>query len=444
MTARYKKPLAASPDPDTAAIRLGKLLDDDQARNWIETLPDELLADFIHLIAYSHFLYRHFSRHADSLELLTGDRQERFVDPGQLDGPEELRAWKYRELLRISWLDLRSAIPYGDILRQLSQLAQSVIRQVLEWIVRDRDYPRFMPHTVPFAVIAMGKLGARELNFSSDIDLIFVGADETDIEGDISDYQATVVHQIRQFNRVMEQVTEEGFLYRVDLKLRPWGSSGPLVLPVEEMEHYYEATKESWERFAWLRARVVAGHAPIGEAAIDCLQPFIYRRTLGSDDLQRFLQIKHDMAKQRQKAGNWNVKLGEGGIRDIEFFLQMLQIVNAHQHPVLKTTNTLSLLEGLVSEGFVLEDDGDRIRDSYLFLRRLENRLQMVDERQTHQLPDAEEQRVRIASSLGFGRHNDDNTLKSFNRALDRHRNIARSCFEKILPENHSVETNTG
>ena len=141
------------------------------------------------------------------------------------------------------------------------------------------------------------------------------------------------------------------------------------------------------------------------------------------------------MARQRRRDENWNVKLGEGGIRDIEFFIQILQIVNAHTHPVLKSTNTLVVLENLVNLGFISREEGRDINESYLFLRRLENRLQMVDEQQTHQLPDDIRLRRKIARSLASGSNSDEQTLERFNRQLEKHRQIAKSCFKRILPK---------
>jgi glutamate-ammonia-ligase adenylyltransferase len=282
----------------------------------------------------------------------------------------------------------------------------------------------------------MGKLGANELNYSSDIDLIFVARNYSEFNSGALDYLGGVIDHVRRFNALMQEVSEDGFLYRVDLKLRPWGRSGPLVISIDETEHYYEASTEAWERFAWLRARILScGDRKLGEDLLGRLGPFVYLRSLGSDDLERFIRIKNDMARQRRRNENWNVKMGEGGIRDIEFFIQILQIVNAHTHPVLKSTNTLMVLENLVKLGFVSREDGSDINDSYLFLRRLENRLQMVDEQQTHLLPDDIRLRRKIACSLGFGGSSDEQTVERFDRQLEKHRQVAKSCFKRILPK---------
>ncbi len=237
----------------------------------------------------------------------------------------------------------------------------------------------------------------------------------------------------------MEEVTGEGFLYRVDLKLRPWGKSGPLVLTVEDTENYYSASMEAWERFIWLRARVITGNKAIGHQLLKRLDPFVYRKSLSEVDLRRFLEIKSDMQMQHRKAGNWNVKQGAGGIRDIEFFIQLLQIVNAHNESGLKTTNTLDVLGILHSKGFIQDGEAKQIRESYLFLRRLENHLQMIDERQTHHLPDDRAKRKLIARSMIQAPETED-ALGIFEEQLGLHQAVARNCFERILPKNQLVQ----
>lgn len=425
--------LRQAPDPEAAAIRLERLLDIDIIRRYLDRMPEEKLRTFIHLISLSNFLYRYFCRHPEFISLINGTQ---VLDRQKLDlikDVDSLRLFKYQELLKITWLDLENSFSYRVILDRLSFLADSIIIRAMQ-LVSDNKF--LSDHgNIPFCIFGMGKLGANELNYSSDIDLIFVSKNSDEITGDEYIYQEAVVEQIRSFNNVMQQVSEDGFLYRVDLKLRPWGRSGPLSLSIDETEHYYEASSEAWERFAWLRARIVGGDKKIGMDLLERLQPFIYLRSLSSDDLKRFVRIKNDMSKKRSRKGSWNVKSGEGGIRDIEFFVQMLQIVNAHSHDVLKTTNTMILLDYLVNMGFVSREEGKEINDSYLFLRKLENRLQMIDEQQTHLLSDDPLQRIKIASSMGFGNSDEEKTLELFDEQLARHRIIAKSCFDRILPK---------
>ena len=432
----YTTLLQQSPDPETATIRLDHLLQDETTRRHLAKMPSGSMPTFIHLISISNFLFRYFCRHPDAIATLYGPNA---MERDKIDGISDsftLRKFKYQELLKITWLDLTEKYTYPVILDRLSYLADNVIIKAMQLAGAGKKYPGCENSDIPFCIFAMGKLGANELNYSSDVDLVFVARNYSEFNSDALDYQGGVIEHIRRFNALMQDVTEDGFLYRVDLKLRPWGRSGPLVISIDETEHYYEASTEAWERFAWLRARIInGGDRKLGEDLMCRLESFIYLRSLGSDDLNRFIQIKNDMDKQRQRNGNWNVKLGEGGIRDIEFFIQILQIVNAHTHNALKSTNTLVILDVLVNLGFISREDGRDINASYLFLRRLENRMQMVDEQQTHQLPDDIPQRSRIASSLGFGSITDERTLEQFDRQLEKHRQIAKACFKRILPK---------
>ncbi len=434
MTVKYDVLLRQSPDPEAATLRLDRLLADDIISRHVKGMPEKSVSYFIHLISISNFLYHYFCRHPESILLLDERASINLSEPDKISDIAGLRLYKYRELLKITWLDLIGETPYQIILHRLSVLAETVVHKALEIVSMHKKYAGYNGHPVPFCVFAMGKLGANELNYSSDVDLIFVCADEDDIEGDVHAFHLRVASHIKKLTSAMEQTTEDGFLYRVDLKLRPWGRSGPLVLSVDETEHYYEASTEAWERFAWLRARVIGGDKLLGNDLLERLQPFIFHRILSSDDLHKFIQIKNKMAKQRHKAGSWNVKLGEGGIRDIEFFIQILQIVNAHKYSGLKTTNTLSALQELVKSGLLDSNDGHNIHNCYLFLRRLENRLQMIDEKQTHKLPVDPKQRFKIARSLNFSLNDNNQSMDIFENQLNLHREIAKSCFERILP----------
>ncbi|MGH8632249.1 MAG: hypothetical protein ACREU7_15990, partial [Burkholderiales bacterium] len=266
----------------------------------------------------------------------------------------------------------------------------------------------------------------------SDLDLVFVSDNFS--EGDVAERQKRLMDGLRKFTREMETRTVDGFLYRIDLNLRPWGRSGPLFMAIDDTEHYYESGSEPWERFAWLRARPVAGARHVGQDLLQRLGPFLYLRSLSTADLDRFVAIKNEMASTRRRRGHWNVKLGDGGIRDIEFFVQTLQVVNAASHPALRTTSTLGALQGLVEAGIISKDEEANIRGSYLFLRRLENHLQMIDEQQTHELPDDPAARLVLARSLGIGAASQDGILDEFESRLHLNRSIACAYFERILP----------
>jgi len=423
-----------SPDPEIAELRISDLLQKNNISKFVNGLNDEKLNVFIRLITISNFLYHFISR--DPEAALGSFQSSNDINSAlkDINDIRALRLYKYQRLLGITWQDLTITVPYEQILNSLSLLADQVINKVIDLLYSEQSSTDKIQNLTPMCMFAMGKLGALELNFSSDVDLIFVCADEDAIDNEYDKYQLEVIKLIRKFSRLLTDTSENGFLYRVDLNIRPLGRSGPLVLSVTDTENYYAASTEAWERFAWLRARIIAGEQGLGDDLLQRLQPFIYLRTLSSDDLERFIQLKKDMAVSRQKSDCWNVKLGEGGIRDIEFFIQILQLANAYQHPTLQTTNTLAILNGLIKCGLLEQEEGSKIRESYLFLRRLENRLQMVDEKQTHELSHEYSQRLKIARSFGYIDSDNDENLGRFDDQLEHHRMVASQCYERILP----------
>ena len=429
----FQRLIAAAPDPEVAALRFDRMREDDSLRKELDLLPESRAADFVNIIGYSTFLFNYICRNPQTIRLL-GEPCE--ITPGQLDGiqdAEGLRRFKYEQLLKITWMDVSGCYPYEIILDRLSLLADNILRKVFAFCFsadEKNDLGKYI------SIFALGKLGAGELNYSSDVDLIIACSNHDEIGGMKShELQGALTKGLRQFTRMLEQTTHSGFLYRVDLKLRPWGKSGPLFLSVDETENYYQASTEAWERLTWLRARCVAGNADLAEELLTRLRPFVFIRSMSSADLERFVAIKGDMASIRARSGQWHVKLGRGGIRDIEFFVQILQLVSAAKHAELRTTNTLAVLESLRKLNFIGQQEEQEIRAAYLCLRRLENRLQMVDEKQVHALPDDAAGRIRVARSLNMEGSSDDEILASFERCVNANREIAEKYFEKILPE---------
>jgi len=423
--------IRSSPAPEVAANRLDRLCADPAALREIERLSPELLRGLIAIISTSNFLFHFLIRHPESIMQIGLQSNPGDGDAATVGDFKALRRYKYEELLKITWMDISQSGNYTRVLKALSSLAETVIRRAL-LLALDQDNYRLVMHSL--AVMALGKLGAAELNFSSDIDLVYVSVNPEKYQGDYQDLQNTQLEGIRRLNSTLEETTEEGFLYRVDMKLRPWGASGPMIMAIDDTEHYYEASSEPWERFAWLRARCIAGYGALGADMKQRMQPFVFMRSLSTDDLERFIEIKNDMSKARKRKGYWNVKVGEGGIRDIEFFIQMLQIVNASKHDSLQTTNTLEALAGLDRSGLISHEEAQQLREAYLYLRRLENRLQMIDEIQTHNLPDTREQRLLLARSLTTEGGADDEILGNFERELFINQSIAKRYFERILP----------
>ena len=431
--ADFQQLIAAAPDPEAAALRFDRMREDAALREEMDRLPASLAVDFINIIGYSTFLFNYICRNPQTIRLL-GEPCE--IIPAQMDGiqePEALRRFKYEQLLKITWMDISGAFPYEVVLDRLSLLADLILKKTFAFSFNAGGNSALGRYV---SVFALGKLGASELNYSSDVDLIFASSNYDEI-GDLNSHelQRELSNGLRQFTRLLEQTTHSGFLYRVDLKLRPWGKSGPLFLSVDETENYYQASTEAWERLTWLRARCVAGNEMLGQELLTRLRPFVFIRSMSAADLERFVAIKGEMARVRARSGQWHVKLGRGGIRDIEFFVQILQLISAARHAELRTTNTLEVLESLRKLNFISPEDEQEIRAAYLFLRRLENRLQMADEKQVHALPDDPAGRIRVARSLNVQGGPDDEILANFEQCLSANRDIAEKYFEKVLPE---------
>lgn len=392
-------------------------------------LEPRRLGDVITIVSLSDFLYHYLCLHPDLLREDPGPSA--MLDLRSADSYEALRRIKYRELYRITWMDLCADAPCDQVLAALSRLADRILNRALQ-LAMDSGEADFGKDSL--AILGLGKLGAAELNFSSDVDLVFASENHARAGMDIGAFQEALMNSLRRFTRALEERTSEGFLYRVDLNLRPWGRSGPLFMAIDDMEHYYEASSDAWERFAWLRARCVAGSPELAGDLLRRLQPFVFSRSLSSSDLDRFIEIKNEMSKARRRRGRWNVKLGDGGIRDIEFFVQMLQLVNGGKHACLRTTGTLHALTGMEEAGLIDRTEHSELRESYLFLRRLENRLQMVDEAQTHELPEDPRRRLILARSLRVPGASGEEVAHRFEAELLLHRSIARGYFERILP----------
>jgi glutamate-ammonia-ligase adenylyltransferase len=422
--------IAASPDPAAAANRLERLRSEPGVRHAIDALGPEQLRLLVHVVALSNFLFHFLLRHPAAIGL-TGSMQPEAA-PASPD-VAALRLFKYRELYRLTTLDVGGSVPYPQILSGLTALAEACLRGALRISAGETDAEFLERH---LAVIALGKLGAGEINYSSDVDLLFVSSNHGEARMDIEVYQERLQRALRRFTRLLEEQTAEGFLYRVDLNLRPWGRSGPLFMAIDDTEHYYEASSDAWERFAWLRARPVAGALALGREMVSRLQPFVFRRSLGADDLERFVGMKHELSRMRRRRGHWNVKVGEGGIRDIEFFVQTLQIVNAARVDGLQSSSTIDTLKGLAAAELITPAEALEAEASYLFLRRLENRLQMQDEQQTHELPDHPARRLVLARSLaGDNGDSDDAVLERFETELAVHRAVAQGFFDRVLPQ---------
>jgi glutamate-ammonia-ligase adenylyltransferase len=350
-----------------------------------------------------------------------------------------LRQFRRREIVRIAWRDLAGWAETEETLRELTWLADATVQAALDWwniqLQQRHGCPRDAAgNPVGLVVIGMGKLGGHELNFSSDIDLIFVFDEDGETDGskplDNSEYFTRLGQRLI---RAIDQVTEDGFVFRVDMRLRPWGDEGALVLNFEQMEMYYTLHGREWERYALIKARPMAGDLAAGERLMKQLRPFIYRRYLDFGAFGQLRDMKVMIEREMAKKGlRDNVKLGPGGIREVEFIGQVFQLLRGGREPALQQRGILSILRVLGQSEVLSRDEVDTLTQSYDVLRRVENRLQAARDQQTQLLPEEAHEQLRLAVSMGY----EDwvSFIAAFNHARANVHRIFRRVF-RVLDE---------
>jgi glutamate-ammonia-ligase adenylyltransferase len=341
------------------------------------------------------------------------------------DNFRALRQWKNQEMARIALRELADAAQLEETTAELSQVAEICIREVFaHWNAKFRESSG--APTADFAILALGKLGGRELNHSSDVDLIFLYTEEGDVSPRLSNHQ--------WFNRLSERILETfstphpvGALFRIDLRLRPEGSAGPLARSLESMENYYAGFGETWERIALIKARGIAGNRELAYEFLRQHQPFIYPRSPTPDLLDEIATIKrrieHDIAGDLER----DVKLGRGGIREIEFVVQTLQFIHGGRHAFLQEANTLNSLRSLAHLELISATEVIELERAYRFLRQVEHRLQIEAEQQTHTVPREPAALERLAQSLGF------DSGKQFSARLRETMQSVRTIFDRVV-----------
>jgi glutamate-ammonia-ligase adenylyltransferase len=276
----------------------------------------------------------------------------------------------------------------------------------------------------------MGKLGGTELNFSSDVDLLYV------YDRDGRTHGAHPIDHFGFYARLAEEVTRAigaaPFVFRVDLDLRPEGRSGPIVNSLRSLELYYEAQGAAWERFALLKALPVAGDLPVGVDALSGLAPFVWRKYLDLGAVEEMRALKARAEREAGRRGKQDLKLGPGGIREVEFFVQALQLLHGGKDANLRVRGTLPALDRLLFAGLISSRDRDELGEAYVFLRRLEHRVQMVAERQTHALPDDAAERARLARRAGYPAPREE-AAQALERDLQLHRGRVEARFRDLL-----------
>ncbi|WP_286133428.1 bifunctional [glutamate--ammonia ligase]-adenylyl-L-tyrosine phosphorylase/[glutamate--ammonia-ligase] adenylyltransferase [Colwellia sp. UCD-KL20] len=318
-----------------------------------------------------------------------------------------LRLFRLREMVAIATADLVLNIPLNESLKRLSILADVFVQGALDWLSQFCYEKWGEPknsegETIPLLVYAMGKLGGKELNFSSDIDLIFTYPESGETQGARRsiDNQQFFTRLGQKLITALNQQTADGFVYRVDMRLRPFGDSGPLVLTFNAMEDYYQEQGRDWERYAMLKARLI-GEGKYHDQLDKMLKPFVYRRYIDFSVIDSLRRMKMMIAQEvRRKQLINNIKLGAGGIREIEFIVQVFQLIRGGQVKSLQQRNLLTVLPLLVEEGEVPVKSMKILKNAYEFLRRVENIIQALGDKQTQTLPDSELDQMRILAAL--------------------------------------------
>ncbi|HBF13367.1 MAG TPA: hypothetical protein DDW49_08310 [Deltaproteobacteria bacterium] len=319
---------------------------------------------------------------------------------------EALCTYKYREYLRLTLKDLNGT-SQEEILSELSALCYLLLQtinhltyeeSVAKWGKPTNEYG----HECAYHALAMGKLGGMEINYSSDVDLIAFIENEFDYGGKYSTKEFFSRH-FQNLTHTLQTRTENGFFYRVDWDLRPQGRDGALIQTKLSMETYYETVGANWERQAYIKAAPCLGDQKLGEDFLETMTAFVYRKHLDWVSIQEVQSIKQKINTATKSTGKiYNVKLGLGGIREIEFFIQAFLLIYGGRIPSLRHRNSLKALASLVESKLLGNEDAKHLRESYLFLRKLEHRLQMVDEAQTHDLHLSPQSLGEAARSMGY------------------------------------------
>ena len=420
----------------------------------VRTLIDQPVSDeALRVLAISDFVFRYGNAHPDWLRRFDGNGAarpvtaqdvERALEPAR-NAPDPptlkaaLRQARNELMARFSWRHLTGRAPLEETIENLSALADGAIEVALtklhDWLVERFGVPLDDDgRRQRLVVLAMGKLGARELNLSSDIDLIFTYPSQGPTENG-STSQQFFLRLGQQLIDALDSVTEDGFVFRVDMRLRPYGASGPLVLPFDGLQGYYEAQGRDWERYALIKARACAGDRAAGEDLLSRLEPFVFRRYLDFGAVQAMRDMQTAMRKERSgEQYQSDIKLGPGGIRDVEFVVQLQQLIWGGRLAPLRQRALMPVVRALVDAGIFTAAQAEALLRAYRFLRDTEHSLQSLADQQTQQLPAGQEERLRVAVSRGF----DD--WPAFETALNEHRTYVAALFGAFTADDTDSE----
>ena len=467
----YTKTVPTNPNLD---FLLRDLPDEHGARLFRERLAREqprahqkllkqpaLLADVLALAAWSPLLATTIEQNPEYLSWLSRERTDprvrtadelkealaRFALTNSSLNPQVLLArFRRRELLRTYLHDIRRSQALVETTEELSNLADAILEYALSLARQDLDNRYGLPRrvddrgrsaTAEFCVIALGKLGSMELNYASDIDLVFLYSAEgttagTGQRGEVSNREY-FVKLSETIARIVGQSGGEGSAYRVDLRLRPHGRDGALACSLQEATRYYMQTAQDWERQTLIRSRAAAGSPELFARFKEAVTPAVFRPDVSvSGALASVRLAKQKIDRQVEKKSGFNVKLGRGGVREIEFIAQALQLAHGGRDDWLRVPHTLVSLGRLADRGFITQPERSGLSDAYYFLRSVEHRLQMEHGLQTHTVPEAEEAQTLLARRMGFSGANARN---DFLRTLRGHSAHVRNTYDRLFSE---------
>ncbi|EMR9625070.1 bifunctional [glutamate--ammonia ligase]-adenylyl-L-tyrosine phosphorylase/[glutamate--ammonia-ligase] adenylyltransferase [Vibrio parahaemolyticus] len=431
-----------------------------QEAGFLQSWPNEVVEQFHYVSALSQFITETIHRDealAQQLPTMLSElsRHQAYrirlaallaECPDEISGHRVLRQFRNREMVYIAWKDFLHAWTLEESLRHLSQLAEAMIFETYQWQYKICCAEWGTPTNAegeaqPMLIIGMGKLGGGELNFSSDIDLIFTYPENGETQGarrSIANAQF-FTRLGQRIIKALDQQTFDGFCYRVDMRLRPFGESGPLVMSYAALEDYYQEQGRDWERYAMIKARVMGCEMyPQYQELRKMLRPFVFRRYIDFSAIQSLRRMKSMISSEVRRRGlTNNIKLGAGGIREIEFIAQVFQLIRGGREPSLRNRGLLETLNGIEELALLTPQEVSNLEAAYKYLRQLENLLQAMADKQTQTLPDCDIERLKLATAM---------QLESWELLIEQtqqHMNKVHQIFETLIGDDEEDEGST-
>ncbi|TOA63647.1 bifunctional glutamine synthetase adenylyltransferase/deadenyltransferase [Vibrio parahaemolyticus] len=431
-----------------------------QEAGYLQSWPNEVVEQFHYVSALSQFITETIHRDealAQQLPTMLSElsRHQAYRTrlaallaecPDEISGHRVLRQFRNREMVYIAWKDFLHAWTLEESLRHLSQLAEAMIFETYQWQYKICCAEWGTPTNAegeaqPMLIIGMGKLGGGELNFSSDIDLIFTYPENGETQGarrSIANAQF-FTRLGQRIIKALDQQTFDGFCYRVDMRLRPFGESGPLVMSYAALEDYYQEQGRDWERYAMIKARVMGCEMyPQYQELRKMLRPFVFRRYIDFSAIQSLRRMKSMISSEVRRRGlTNNIKLGAGGIREIEFIAQVFQLIRGGREPSLRNRGLLETLNGIEELALLTPQEVSNLEAAYKYLRQLENLLQAMADKQTQTLPDCDIERLKLATAM---------QLESWELLIEQtqqYMNKVHQVFETLIGDDEEDEGST-